>query len=105
MATALRGVAIERAVGIPLAEYQQNKVWKPLDMGSDAYISLDNKYPTLEIWLKSGGYILIEGNRYGVRLVFRHFNRNTFLVIFLTHNVIGIFQFLPHAVIIFCRNA
>lgn len=42
MATALLGVAIERAVGIPFALYLQEKVWKPLDMEADALISLDD---------------------------------------------------------------
>lgn len=42
IATALLGVAIERAVGIPFAQYLQNKVWKPLDMETDALISLDD---------------------------------------------------------------
>lgn len=42
MATAILGVAIERAVGIPYAQYLQEKVWKPLDMESNAYISLDD---------------------------------------------------------------
>lgn len=42
MATALLGVALERAVGKPYAEYLEEKIWKPLDMESDAYISLDD---------------------------------------------------------------
>lgn len=42
MATALLGVAIERAAGVPFAKYLQDKVWIPLDMETDAYISLDD---------------------------------------------------------------
>lgn len=42
MATAILGVAIERAVGMPFARYLQGKVWIPLDMESDALISLDD---------------------------------------------------------------
>lgn len=42
MATALLGVAIERAVGMPFAKYLEDKVWKRLDMESDAYITLDD---------------------------------------------------------------
>lgn len=42
MSTALLGVAIERAVGVPFARYLQGKVWKPLDMEADAFISLDD---------------------------------------------------------------
>lgn len=42
MSTALLGVAIERAVGVPFAQYLQKKVWEPLDMESDALISLDD---------------------------------------------------------------
>ncbi len=42
MATALLGVAIERAVGLPYSQYLQEKVWKPLDMESKAYITLDD---------------------------------------------------------------
>lgn len=42
MATAILGVVIERAVGKPFASYLEEKVWRPLDMESDAYISLDD---------------------------------------------------------------
>lgn len=42
MATALLGVTIERAVGVPYAQYLQEKVWKPLDMEADALITLDD---------------------------------------------------------------
>lgn len=42
MATALLGVAIERATGKPYAEYLQEKIWQPLDMESDALITLDD---------------------------------------------------------------
>lgn len=42
MATALLGVAIERAVGRPFAEYLSEKVWQPLGMETDAFISLDD---------------------------------------------------------------
>ena len=42
MATALLGVVIERAVGVPFSQYLQEKVWKPLDMETDAFISLDD---------------------------------------------------------------
>lgn len=42
MATALLGVAIERAAGVPYSQYLQEKVWKPLDMENDALISLDD---------------------------------------------------------------
>ena len=42
MATALLGVAIERATKMPLARYMQEKLWQPLDMEADAFISLDD---------------------------------------------------------------
>lgn len=42
MATALLGVAIERAVGVPFAKYLQEQVWKPLNMEAEAFISLDD---------------------------------------------------------------
>jgi CubicO group peptidase (beta-lactamase class C family) len=42
MATALLGVAIERAVGVPYSIYLQEKIWKPLDMEADALVSLDD---------------------------------------------------------------
>lgn len=42
MASALLGVAIERAVGVPFAQYLQAKVWGPLDMEADALITLDD---------------------------------------------------------------
>ena len=43
MATALLGVAIERAVGKPYSAYLEEKIWKPLDMEADAYVSLDDR--------------------------------------------------------------
>ncbi len=43
MATALLGVALERAVGMPYSQYLQEKVWGPLDMETDAMVSLDDK--------------------------------------------------------------
>ena len=43
MATAILGVLIERAVGKPYAEYMQEKVWGPLGMEQDAYVTLDDK--------------------------------------------------------------
>lgn len=42
MATALLGVTIERATGVPFSQYLQEKVWKPLDMEADALITLDD---------------------------------------------------------------
>ena len=42
MATALLGVAIERAVSVPFAKYLQEQVWKPLNMEAEAFISLDD---------------------------------------------------------------
>ncbi len=42
MATALLGVVIERAVGMPYAQYLQEKVWRPLNMEADAMITLDD---------------------------------------------------------------
>ena len=42
MATAILGVVIERAVGVPYASYLEEKVWRPLDMETDAFISLDD---------------------------------------------------------------
>lgn len=42
MATALLGVVIEQAVGVPFSQYLQEKVWKRLDMETDAFISLDD---------------------------------------------------------------
>lgn len=68
MATALLGVAIERTVGIPYSRYLEEKVWKPLDMEADAFISLDDDrhrqakaygglVSNVRIWLKSVGFI------------------------------------------------
>lgn len=42
MATAILGVVLERAIEKSLAKYLEEKVWKPLDMESDAYFSLDD---------------------------------------------------------------
>ena len=41
--SAILGVLIERAVGKPYAEYMQEKVWGPLGMEQDAYVTLDDK--------------------------------------------------------------
>ena len=43
MTTAILGIVIERATGIPYAEYLSEKVWKPLGMEQSASISLDSK--------------------------------------------------------------
>lgn len=43
MTTAILGVLIERAVGRSYAEYMEEKIWKPLGMEYDAYISLDDE--------------------------------------------------------------
>ncbi len=43
LATAILGVVIERATNQALAEYLQDRVWKPLNMESDAYFALDSK--------------------------------------------------------------
>lgn len=43
MTTAILGVLIERATGRSYAEYMEEKIWKPLGMEYDAYISLDDK--------------------------------------------------------------
>lgn len=42
MTTAILGVLIERATGRSYAEYMEEKIWKPLGMEYDAYISLDD---------------------------------------------------------------
>lgn len=42
MATAMLGVAIERAVQMPFSSYLEEKVWKPLDMENNAFMSLDD---------------------------------------------------------------
>lgn len=43
VATEILGVVIERATGVPLAKYMQEKVWKPLGMEYNALLSLDSK--------------------------------------------------------------
>ena len=43
MTTAILGVLIERATGRSYAEYMEEKIWKPLGMEYDAYISLDDE--------------------------------------------------------------
>lgn len=43
MVTAILGVLIERATGRSYAEYMEEKIWKPLGMEYDAYISLDDE--------------------------------------------------------------
>ena len=43
MATTILGVILERATGKPLAQYAEEKVWKPLGMEYNAQLSLDDK--------------------------------------------------------------
>lgn len=43
LATAILGIVIERATGIPYAEYLEEKVWKPLGMEHDAFVALDSR--------------------------------------------------------------
>lgn len=43
LATAILGVVIERATSQSYAHYLQTKVWIPLGMESDAYVTLDSK--------------------------------------------------------------
>lgn len=43
LATAILGVVIERATGVPFAKYLQEKVWIPLNMTSDAFVALDSE--------------------------------------------------------------
>lgn len=43
LATAILGVVIERATGIPFAEYLEEKIWKPLGMEHNAYVALDSR--------------------------------------------------------------
>lgn len=79
MATALLGVAIERAVGKPLARYIQEKIWQPLDMESEAFISLDdNKHRQAKAYgglvsnvrdLAKIGRLYIHGGKYNGKQV------------------------------------
>jgi CubicO group peptidase (beta-lactamase class C family) len=43
LTTAILGIVIERATGIPYAEYLSQKVWQPLGMEQSATISIDDK--------------------------------------------------------------
>lgn len=43
VSTEILGVVIERATGKPLAQYMQDKVWQPLGMEHNAFLSLDSK--------------------------------------------------------------
>lgn len=43
LTTALLGVVIERAVGMPFARYMSEKVWRPLGMEYDATVALDGR--------------------------------------------------------------
>lgn len=43
LTTAILGIVIERAAGIPYAEYLSQKVWQPLGMEQSATISIDDK--------------------------------------------------------------
>ncbi len=43
MTSQILGIIIERATGIPYAEYLSEKVWQPLGMEQDAFIGLDSR--------------------------------------------------------------
>lgn len=43
MTTQILGIVIERATGIPYAQYLSEKVWQPLGMEKDAMIGLDSR--------------------------------------------------------------
>ena len=43
LTTAILGVAIERATGMPYAEYLSSKIWQPLGMEQSASIGVDDK--------------------------------------------------------------
>lgn len=43
LTTAILGIVIERATGVPYAEYLSQKVWQPLGMEQSATISIDDK--------------------------------------------------------------
>ena len=43
LTTAILGVVIERATGIPYAEYLSSKIWQPLGMEQSASIGVDDK--------------------------------------------------------------
>ena len=43
MTSQILGIVIERATGVPYAEYLSDKVWKPLQMESNAVITLDSR--------------------------------------------------------------
>jgi len=43
MTTEILGVIIERATGVPMAEYLGEKVWTPLGMESDGFITYDSR--------------------------------------------------------------
>lgn len=45
MTTAILGAVIERATGVPYAQYLSEKLWKPLGMEQPALIGLDYKKP------------------------------------------------------------
>ena len=43
MTSQILGIVIERATGVPYAEYLSEKVWKPLQMESDALVNIDSR--------------------------------------------------------------
>jgi len=43
MTSQILGIVIERATGRPFAEYLSDKVWKPLQMESDAVVNIDSR--------------------------------------------------------------
>lgn len=80
ISTNILGVVIERATGIPLAKYMEQKIWQPLGMEYPASLSLDNKKQripkafggfaaTAVDLAKIGRLYLNNGNWNGVQLI------------------------------------
>ncbi len=43
LSTQILGICLERATGKSIADYLEEKIWKPLDMPHDAFVTLDSK--------------------------------------------------------------
>lgn len=43
LSTQILGVCLEKAIGMNVAEYMQEKIWQPLELEHDAYMTLDSK--------------------------------------------------------------
>ena len=80
LSTQILGICLERAIKKPISEYLQEKIWQPLGMKHDAYVTLDSKKKhntrafggmamTAEDMARLGKLLLNEGQWQGKQII------------------------------------